>query len=164
MENSTQFDLVLPSYERTEFSPKFDRDFAGLLIDAPKEVSFDANKTVPIFGGFRLSNKVSNVLGDNLIEGTVLVFVNKKTGDAFSFNLVPDKDLLDDGIETIGEGSVDLAVDDFVKIEKTMVLRYFNIDATMFVESFPDVSATYIVYATFLQLKSNVIEIKVSKQ
>jgi hypothetical protein len=108
-----------------------------------------------------LSNTVTNLLGNNLIEETVLVFINKDIGNVFSFNLVPDKDVLDGGLKDIDENSVELSIDKMVQIETTMVISYFNIDAIMIKNNFPEEAATYIVYATQRHLKSNVIEIQV---
>jgi hypothetical protein len=161
METSTPLNLDLPSYERIYCSPEINRDFVGLLISAPKEIDFNEEKRIPICGGFRLSNTVTNVLGNNLIEETVLVFINKDTGNVFSFNLAPDKDMLDGGLKNIVENSAELSIDKMVKIETTMVLSYFNIDAIMFKQNFPEDAATYIVYATQRHLKSNIIEIQV---
>lgn len=161
MESFAQFNSDLPSYERSNCSPRVSRDFVGLLIVAPKEIDFSVKKRVPICGVFRLSNTVSNLLGNNLMEETVLVFVNKDTGEPFSFNLVPDKNAVNGGLKSINENSAGLSVNKMLKIEKTMVLSYFNIDAIMFESHFPDIAAKYIIYATQHNLKSNVIEIKV---
>jgi hypothetical protein len=161
METSIQFNLDLPSYERSNYSPKFNQNFIGLLISAPKEIDFNEKKRIPICGGFRLSNTVTNLLGNNLIKETVLVFINKDTGNTFSFNLVSDKDVLDGNLKNIDENSNALSIDKMVQIETTMVLSYFNIDAIMFKNNFPEDAATYIVYATQRHLKSNIIEIQV---
>jgi hypothetical protein len=52
METSSQFNLDLPSYERSNCSPKINRDFVGLLISAPKEIDFNEEKEFLFVGDF----------------------------------------------------------------------------------------------------------------
>ena len=162
MDTTKTFDIAMPSYNRSKCSPELERDFSGLKISAPATVSLSDKGKIPICGAYRLSNTVDNLLGNNLIEETTLVFVNDKICTPISFNLIPDKEPQEGGRQAIADNLPELSADNILKIEEVMTSTYFNIDALMFNADFPRVEATYIVYAVNRNLKSNVIEIKVS--
>lgn len=163
MDTTNIFDIELPEYGRTDCSPKLKRDFIGFKISAPELISLNKNKKVPICGAYQLSNSVSNILGGNLIKETTIIFVNKKTNVPFSFNLIPNKEPITGGRKDIPDNLPELSAVNILKPEKTIIGTYFNIDALMFSDDFPNEEAVYIVYAINRSLKSNVIEVEIIK-
>lgn len=154
MEQYDFTNIRLPTYAKSSCSPALPRDFRGLKITMPLKINISEKERVPFCGAFQVSSKVDEKSGGKLTENTVLVFVNKGTNETFSFNLVPDK-------EPIKQEQSSLPQPTGTVVEEYTVRMYFNIDALHFFPDFPKKTAEYIVYATVLDIKSNVIETKI---
>lgn len=156
MDQCNFFDMSLPKFAKTDCTPLLPDEFRGLKINMPSEINVRERGVLPIVGSFRISSKVNNESKGKITQNTVVVFVNKETGDTFSFNLKSPKEPIKQPKPApfkTPEGSVIAA--------EYIVNRYFNIDALYFYNDFPEVSAEYIVYATVLDMKSNSIETKI---
>ncbi len=154
MEQHDFTNIRLPTYAKSSYSPSLPRDFRGLKIIMPLKINISEKERIPFFGAFQVSSRVDEKSGGKLTENTVLVFVNKETSETFSFNLVPDK-------EPIKQDQSSLPQSTGTLVEEYTIRMYFNIDVLHFFPEFPKETAGYIVYATALDIKSNVIETKI---
>lgn len=164
MDDNVFFEESLPDYGKSKCSPLLDTKFTGLRLTGPKQVSLGQHAKIPLCGGYRFSNSVHVILGSRLIEETVIVFTNIKTHQSVSFNLVPNKDRVDGPRPKLISGDYpELAPDKILNHEDIMTETYFNVDVFYFKPDFPKVPARYHVYALNRGIKSNVIEIEITK-
>ncbi len=155
MEQNDFSNMRFPTYAKISCSPSLPREFRGLKISIPPKITVSKDKVIPVYGAFQISSKTNEKAGGKLIENTVLVFVNKETNKNFSFNLTPDKEPVDDPNTPLPQSTAEVAAEYTVR-------TYFNIDALQFYPDFPKLSATYFVYATVLDIKSEVVEVQIS--
>jgi len=161
MDNTMFFKLDLPSYSRSKCSPDVPDGFTGILLRAPAEVSLSAGGELPLCGAYRLSSAFIRRLGKDVIESTVITFVDKQAGEPFSFNLKPDKQpVAEKQPPAVSAGADD---PDIEVVDDYPVLLYFNVDVLTFFPELPRNNRTYLVYATLDQFKSESIEIKVAE-
>ena len=154
MEQNNFFEVELPSYKKSTCSPTFSRDFRGVKISMPTKVDATQMKEIPLCGAFQISSKTNDKARGKLIENTVIVFVDKKTNKNFSFNLIPDKEPIDQPKPSLPSSMAAV-------VEEYITKSYFNIDVLQFSKNFPASPAKYLVYATVLDIKSEVIEFQV---
>jgi hypothetical protein len=154
MEQINFFDISLPTYASSECSPDLPGDFTGLRIAMPAEVDLSTQNTIPMCGAYRVSSKFIEMVQAKLIEHTVIVFTNKENNQSFSFSLVPDKEPLE--IEEPHE--TDPFSEDAEILQDYKVNMFFNIDVLSFYPDFPRNKASYTVFATIRDIKSDVIE------
>lgn len=137
---------------------EYDFEWRGVKINMPEEVSIagtgepvllahEARMPVYILIQFTLDRLVKYELER---EGVSLVFVNRDSGQSFVNNLGEPNPSLPRKKPEFSEEEM-----------RSRVLRYYyNINALEFI-TLPDVRATYDVYATFEEFKSNVMTVKV---
>ena len=158
MEQLSFFEVPLPTYASSECSPALPDDFTGLRLAMPGEVDFSMQNTIPLCGAYRVSSKFIELVQAKLIEHTVIVFTNKESNQSFSFSLVPDKEPFESEEEP---DEFDDSIDDADVLEEYKVNMFFNIDVLSFYPDFPRNKASYTVFATIRDLKSEVIETKI---
>ncbi|MBI3560168.1 MAG: hypothetical protein HY080_00410 [Gammaproteobacteria bacterium] len=164
MDDSDYFDDKLPTSGKSKCSPQLDKKFTGVRLAGPKQVNLGQHTKIPLCGGYRLANTVISILGARIVDETVIVFVNIKTHQAISFNLIPNKDRVDGPRPELISGDYpELAADKILNHENFMTETYFNIDVFYFKPDFPKLPARYTVYALNRGIKSNVIEIEITK-
>ena len=161
-ENDSKFDsVVFESEEDNECSPRFDLfvpKVKGIKINAPDEVEaiFDpVTKTVApstrlpvcISMQFPLKDMVRVDLPLNMIS---IVMVNKISGKAFSTNLTNPHPVRPSPKNILPPEQLEGAVRRY----------YYNVNISQYLK-LPAHPATYILYATFQEFKSNVLTIQV---
>lgn len=154
MEQDDFFNLSFPTYAKSHCSPSFPREFRGLKISMPLKINLTETEQIPLCGAFQISSKTDKKAEGKLIKSTVIVFVNKETNETFSVNLIPNK-------EPVTQENISLPLSTAAVAEEYTVRQYFNIDVLYFSTDFPKKSASYAVYATLLDIKSNVTETQI---
>lgn len=154
VEKNDFFNLSFPTYAKSNCSPSFPREFRGLKISMPLKINLTETEQIPLCGAFQISSKVEKKSEGKLIKSTVIVFANRETNETFSVNLIPNK-------EPVTQENISLPQSTAAVAEEYTVRQYFNIDVLYFSPDFPKKSASYAVYATVLDIKSNVIETQI---
>lgn len=153
------FEEVVPgSFYDSPCSPEFDElslDDQGLRINGPEKVhvafdeeGFVPDTSIPLCLGLKLPAAFF-VSHDPFTTQVAVVAVNKRTGASFTANLAPQR--------PIGKSPRRPVTPE--EVEGQVMTKHFNVDLLEYLPLPPE-GATYIVYATVEDRKSNTIEIE----
>jgi hypothetical protein len=144
--------------------PRHDFDFRGLLLTAPKEVTFLPGRRDALTGGFaRIPGCVTYVLDHGalgldgqFVHSVVFVAVDAATQEAFSGRMDPPSAA--EPPPTLAD--LDLTPDD---MKDVVITGYFNPDLVE-VLGLPAREATYLVHAALGPYTSGVVRIRVRSE
>lgn len=159
------FTRVKGLYTKNECTPQIkDLNFRGIVINAPREVSFKKGATETPFGGFSKipicgryihDLSVPLPLGRTFEESMIFVAVDARTNKAYSgkiqFKGTPVPPSISEDKKT-----------DKKDLSKRSIGGYFNPNLSEIVD-IPVQEGEYLVYVTLGSYKSNVVRIKVAE-
>lgn len=152
--------------DSNECSPKIiNSDYAGIVINAPKEVFFTTNNTnnnenaIPICGTYADALGVFSISTRSLVHSIVFVVVDAKTNQAWS-GKIPEIQNKMPRPKGKHERQIPLAIED---LKGRTITGYFNPNVFNII-SIPLYETEYIIYATIGPYKSNVVTIKLTKK
>ena len=154
------FDKVEPDdFNENECTPKIDDEFIGIRINAPKEVYYNPGERnrftgafckVIICGVYSFDASFINQLNNSIEESITLVAIDTKSHEPYVSGIVNDNPKIPD--PSLNDYSPE-------ELEDLYYTGFFNINILDYL-GLPEKPATYNVFVTLKEYKSNVVTIK----